>query len=110
AQDADAAAMGVGEATPGGGTGDRPSEGRLPTAPLPPEGGRWRCAACDCLCGGLQHPLAAAVDRVFACLDVGGGGIKQLRPPLDIDRGCGLTSILQGRLFLRCLYLFLLYF
>nr|AAB82067.1 Tnp [Xanthomonas campestris] len=72
-QDADATAMALDQTTAGGGTGDRTSERRLQVASLQAERCTRRCAARTRLRRRLQPALAAALDRVFACLDAGDG-------------------------------------
>ncbi|SMQ99688.1 hypothetical protein PD885_02455 [Xanthomonas fragariae] len=72
-QDADATAMALDQATAGGGAGDRTSERRLQVASLQAERCPRRCAARARLRRRLQPALAAALDRVFACLDAGDG-------------------------------------
>lgn len=66
----------MGEAAPSYRLGDGPCERGLPDASLLVEGRRWRCGAHSNLSEGLQHPLAAALDRVIARLMYGDAGAE----------------------------------
>ncbi|SMQ97546.1 IS1478 transposase [Xanthomonas fragariae] len=75
-----------------------PSERRLPVASLQAERCPRRCAARVRLRRLLQPALAAALDRVFACLDAGDGMVILERRAAVTDGTWRLKGIFQGRL------------
>ncbi|SMQ99248.1 hypothetical protein PD885_02004 [Xanthomonas fragariae] len=97
-QDADATAMALDQATAGGGAGDRTSEKRLQVASLQAERCPRRCAARARLRRCLQPALAAALDRVFACLDAGDEMVILEYRAAVTDGTWRLKGIFQGRL------------
>ncbi len=97
-QDADATAMALDQATAGGGAGDRTSERRLQVASLQAKRCPRRCAARARLRRRLQPALAAALDRVFACLDAGDEMVILEHRAAVTDGTWRLKGIFQGRL------------
>ncbi|AOD14356.1 transposase [Xanthomonas fragariae] len=100
-QDADATAMALDQATAGGGAGDQTSEKRLQVASLQAERCPRRCAARVRLRRRLQPALAAALDRVFACLDAGDGMVILEHRAAVTDGTWRLKGIFQGRLNIK---------
>ncbi len=88
-QDADTTAMALDQTTASGRAGDRTSETGLPLESLPSQRRPRRCTARARLRRWLQPALAAALDRMFACLVAGGAGVllNALKHPVARKHG-----------------------
>ncbi len=100
-QNADATAMALDQTKASGRAGDRTSETGLPLESLPSQRRPRRCTARARLRRRLQPAVAAALDRIFACLVAGGAGafLNVLKPPVARKHGIWcLRVVFQGRL------------
>ncbi|QBI13270.1 IS5 family transposase [Xanthomonas oryzae pv. oryzae] len=94
--------MALDQTTASGRAGDRTSETGLPLESLPSQRRPRRCTARARLRRWLQPALAAALDRLFACLVAGGAGafLNALKHHVARKYGTGgLRGVFQGRLF-----------
>nr|AAO20848.1 truncated putative transposase [Xanthomonas oryzae pv. oryzae] len=93
--------MALDQTTASGRAGDRTFETGLPLESLPSQRRPRRCTARARLRRWRQPALAAALDRIFACLVAGGAGafLNALKHHLAHKHGTGgLRGVFQGRL------------
>ncbi|WP_207306661.1 IS5 family transposase [Xanthomonas oryzae] len=93
--------MALDQTTASGRAGDRTSETGLPLESLPSQRCPRRCTARARLRRWLQPAVAAALDRLFACLVAGGAGafFNALKHHVARKHGTGgLRGVFQGRL------------